>query len=165
MITSRVILKKGSIVIIPSGRSLQIPFPVSVLANHIYLNMDNESSRDHYYQLAHSILESRVRSRKPISLTFYQDALQDVEYLHQLTGRGAHLGDLLGRINEAAEEAARDCGQFLEIKMDTVIFETELACTRLDDEVLCQVHYLLARLETVQVCEITTSISTLSCDF
>ena len=87
--------------IIPHGRSLQIPFPVSVLANHIYLNMDNESSRDHYYQLAHSILESRVRYRKPISLTFYQDALQDVEYLHQLTGRGAHLGDLLGRINEA----------------------------------------------------------------
>ena len=152
MITSRVILKKGAIVIIPSGRSLQIPFPVSVLANHIYLNMDNESSRDHYYQLAHSILESRVRSRKPISLTFYQDALQDVEYLHKLTGRGAHLGDLLGRINEAAEEAARDCGQFLEIKMDTVIFETELACTRLDEAVLCQVHYLLARLETVQVC-------------
>ena len=85
----------------PSGRSLQIPFPVSVLANHIYLNMDNESSRDHYYQLAHSILESRVRSRKPISLTFYQDALQDVEYLHQLTGRGAHLEKLLGKINEA----------------------------------------------------------------
>ena len=108
---------------------------------------------DYCCQLAHSILETRVRSRKPISLTFYQDALQDVEYLHQLTGRGAHLGDLLGRINEAAEEAARDCGQFLEIKMDTVIFETELACTRLDDEVLCQVHYLLARLETVQVCD------------
>ena len=94
-----------------------------------------------------------MRSRKPISLTFYQDALQDVEYLHQLTGRGAHLGDLLGRINEAAEEAARDSGQFLEIKMDTVIFETELACTRLDEAVLCLVHYLLARLETVQVCD------------
>ena len=56
---------------------------------------------DYCCQLAHSILETRVRSRKPISLTFYQDALQDVEYLHQLTGRGVHLRDLLGRINEA----------------------------------------------------------------
>ena len=64
--------------------------------------------------------------------------------------------ELVTRLDGAAEEAARDCGQFLEIKMDTVIFETELACTRLDDEVLCQVHYLLARLETVQVCEIPT---------
>ena len=58
MIPSRVLLKIGTIVIIPSGRSLQIPFPVSVLANHIYLNMDNESSRDHYYQVSSHLCKS-----------------------------------------------------------------------------------------------------------
>ena len=85
-----------------------------------------------------------MRTRKPPSFAYYQDALQDLEYLHQMTAGGTHFASLLSRVNN---DPAASAGEGLQLH--NVTFETECNA-RIDNHVLNQVHCLVDMLEAVQ---------------
>ena len=88
-----------------------------------------------------------MRTRKPPSFAYYQDALQDLEYLHQMTAGGTHFAALLSRVNN--DDAAASAGGGEGLQLHNVTFETECNA-RIDNHVLNQVHSLVDMLEAVQ---------------